>query len=187
MGAPDPAERVEAAHLTAAALLRHGRAVDDPEVTARLVALTDEHGLDEVAELWADRPADSLPGVLWRIYALRAGIRRDPAVVARAYDDGRRRAEVDEVVAGMADPPGPDEVTALADSILTGVFERDFDVALERAGAFCRVVATGWAVQADDDPDEARGAALTRRAADLQRTGAQLETAAALWRKGTLH
>ena len=77
VGAPDPAERIEAAHATAEALVRHGRAGDD-EVAARLVALTDEHGIDEVAALWADRPADTLPGALWRMYALRAGIRRDP-------------------------------------------------------------------------------------------------------------
>ena len=77
VGAPDPAQRVEAAHATAEALVRHGRSGDDA-VTARLVALTDEHGIDEVAVLWADRPADTLPGALWRLYALRAGIRRDP-------------------------------------------------------------------------------------------------------------
>ena len=186
VGAPDPAERVEAAHVTAEALLRHGRSGDDA-VTARLVALTDEHGIDEVAVLWADRPAETLPGALWRLYALRAGIRRDPESFARGYDAGRRRAPVHEVVAGVADPPGAAEVVELADAILAGAFSGDFAVALERAAAFCRVTSTGWAVLADDDLDQARGAERTRRASDLLRTGQQLDSEAGLWRLGELH
>jgi hypothetical protein len=184
-GGPDPALRVEAAHTTAEALLRHGRDGDDA-VTARLVALTDEHGIDEIAVLWADRPADTLPGALWRLYALRAGIRRDPGDVARGYDAGRHRAPVHEVVAGVADPPGAAEVVALADAVLAGAFSGDFAVALERAGAFCRVVSTGWAVLADDEPDAGTAAARTRRASDLLRTGQQLEHAGDLWRCGEL-
>jgi hypothetical protein len=186
VGAPDPAERIEAAHATAEALVRHGRTGGE-EVAARLVALTDEHGLDEVAELWSDRPAETLPGALWRLYALRAGIRRDPMLLAHAFDAGRVRAPVHEVVAGVAEPPGPQEVRVLADRILAGAFTGDLAVALERAGAFCRVVATGWALMADDDEDGDRAAGLTRRAADLLRTGAQLEAAAARWREDTLN
>lgn len=183
VGGPDPAELVQAAHATAEALVRHGRSGDD-EVTARLVALTDEHGIDEVALLWAARPADSLPGALWRLYALRAGIRRQSDLMARAFEVGRHRAPVHEVVAGVADPPGPAEVRALADAVLAGAFTGDLDVALERAAAFCRVVSTGWALLADapEAADE-----LTRRAADLLRTGTQLEAAARRWRAGTLH
>lgn len=185
VGAPDPAQLVEAAHATAEALLRHGRNGNDA-TTARLVALTDEHGIDEVAVLWADRPADSLPGALWRLYALRDGIRRDPGDLARGFDTGRRRAPVHEVVAGVAEPPGPAEVVTLADAVLAGAFTGDFAVALERAAAFCRVVSTGWAVIADDDPDPERAQQRTRRAADLLRTGHQLEAAARSWREGRL-
>jgi hypothetical protein len=186
VGAPDPAQRVEAAHATAQALVRHGRGGDDA-VAARLVALADEHGIDEVAELWSDQQADTLPGALWRLYVLRAGMRQDPAGLARAFDAGRGRAPVHEAVAGVGEPPGADEVLALADAVLAGAFTGDLAVALERAGAFCRVVSTGWAVLADDLADAALAAATTRRAADLIRTGVQLETAATLWRAGGLH
>jgi hypothetical protein len=212
VGGPDPAQRVEAAHAFAEALVRRGRSADD-EVTARLVGLADEHGIDQVAELWADRPGDSLPGALWRLYALRAGIRLDPVGLARAFDAGRHHAPVHEVVAGVGEPPGPAEVQALADAVLAGAFTGDLGVALERAGAFCRVVSTGWAVLADDlDPEigghpashpfadldrpgrqltvELSAAELgpvTRRAADLLRTATQLESAAARWRAGSLH
>ncbi len=203
VGAADPAQRIEAAHVTAEALVQHGRAGDD-ERTARLVALADEHGIDEIADLWAERPADTLPGALWRLYALRAGIRRDPFDMARAFEAGRHRAPVHEVVAGVGEPPGPEEVQSLADAVLAGAFTGDLGVALERAAAFCRVVSTGWAVLADDlddepdlpdDPADAAArhdvpeepVALTRRAADLLRTGIQLELAAARWRESGLH
>jgi hypothetical protein len=149
LGGHDPAERVEAAHATAEALVKHGRNGDDA-VTARLVGLADEYGIDEVALLWADRPADSLPGALWRLYALRAGIRRQSELIARAFEAGRHRAPVYEAVAGVADPPGPAEVRAVADAVLAGAFSGDLGVALERAAAFCRVVSTGWALLADE-------------------------------------
>lgn len=198
LGGPDPAQRIEAAHLTATALVNHGRSDNDPALTARLVALADEHGLDEIAELWAARPAHTLPGALWRVYALRAGIRRDPVGMARAFDEGRHRAPVHEAVAGVAEPPGPTEVQELADAILAGAFNGDLAVALERAAAFCHVVATGWAVQADDVEPAAQASArtgaqeesaagrLTRQAAGLARTGTELESAARRWRTGEL-
>ena len=186
VGGCDPALRAEAAHLTADALLQHGRATRDPDETRRLVALADVHGLDEVALLWADRPADTLPGTLWRIYALRAGVRQDPAGMARAYQAGRVRAQVHEVVAGAADPPGPEQLCDLADAILTGVFSGDLGVALERAAAFCRVLATGTALLADLEVDPVAHR-CTRRAADLTGTAGQLEHAARLWRLDALH
>ena len=40
-GAHDPVLRDEVAHATAGALVRHGRATQDPEVLARLVALVE--------------------------------------------------------------------------------------------------------------------------------------------------
>lgn len=192
-GAPDPAQRIEAAHRTAAALVDHARGGGDPDTTARIVALADVVGLDEIAELWAARPAETLPGALWRIYALQAGIRRDPVGLARAFDLGRHRAPVHEAVAGVADPPGPTEVQDMSDAILGGAFTGDLADALERAAAFCHVVATGWALQADTEPTltvvepaDEPGAELTRQASGLARTGTELELAAKLWRRGRL-
>jgi len=178
VGGTDPAEGIEAAHRTAAALIEHGRSTSCSQETARLVALTDEVGIEEVAELWATQPADTLPGVLWRLYALRDGIRRDARATARGFEVGRRLAPVDEVVAGVQDPPGVKEVEALADAVLTGAFSGDLAVAMERAAAFCRVVAAGWAAEADVE---------ARRATDLARTAGQLGRAAGSWRRGELH
>lgn len=185
---PGPAEITEVAHQTAAVLVGTGRAVHDPDVTARLVALVDELGLSTVADLWAARPARSLPGTLWRLYALREWVRRQPVEASREYAAGMRFTDVAHVVAGVAEPPGPDEVKALADEILTGVFNGDLAVALERAAAFAAVVAAGRAELAHDRDatDPATAEALTTSAAAMQRTGEDLVASATLWRTGAL-
>ena len=175
-GGYDPALRNEAAHTTAAALVHQGRANTDPEVVARLVSLVEREGLDVVAALWSDSPADSLPGALWRLYVLREWVRRDPATVADRYRLGVAAAPVHDVVAGVADAPGPADVRAVADAVLSGVYTGDLDVALERAAAFCRVLATGAAFDADHlddvDPSRRRQADPRRRVAGAHRRGA---------------
>jgi len=184
-GASDPAQLAEAAHATAAAIVDAGRSSDDPEVTARLVRLVDDHGLDTIADLWSDRPARSLPGALWRLYVVREWVRRDPVGASLDYRAGQPVAQVPHVVAGVAQPPGPDEVRALADAVLTGVYSGELDVALERAAAFCRVVSSGRALRADDTTGSA-ASTLTRRAASLQQTAEDLEAAAHAWRARNL-
>ena len=55
--AEDPAEVSRVAHSTAHALLARVRADPDGEVVDRLVAFTDEHGIDDIAELWSRSPS----------------------------------------------------------------------------------------------------------------------------------
>nr|WP_237728374.1 hypothetical protein [Cellulomonas sp. APG4] len=187
-GELDPALRVEVAHVTAGALVHQGRASEDPEVVERLVALVETEGLDTVAGLWADSPARTLPGALWRLYVLREWVRRDAGTIAERYRSGFARAEVHDVLAGVVTPPGPDDVSRLVDAVLSGVYAGDLAVALERAAAFCRVLATGAAMDADvvedSDVDEARR--MTRGASGLVRTAEELEDAARLWRADDL-
>lgn len=187
-GQTDPIAIAEAARGVAHALVGRARGADDPQVTRRLVTLADDEGLDELAELWADSPAVSLPGALWRLYLLRAWVQRDPGSAAREFEAGRGRVMPREVVAGLADPPGPDGVRELADAVLSGFFEGDLDVALDRAAAFCWVVAGGRAGLADelDDVDDAAADRITRGGHALGRTAEQLAAAARRWRAGTL-
>ena len=187
-GVPDPAELAEAAHATASALVEVGRGAADAEACDRLVTLMDDVGIDTVAEMWADRPARSLPGALWRLYALREWVRVDAREAAVDFTAGQDVAQVARVVAGAEEPPTPQALRALLDSILGGVFRGDLAVALERAGAFCRVVAAGRAYRADDAEaaDPARASVLTRRSASLLRTAEDLEAAASLWRTADL-
>ena len=178
-GTVAPMQEIEAAHQTAAVLVHAGRAANDPTVTARLVDLVEELGLSTVADLWAHRPARTLPGALWRLYVLREWVRRAPDEASLDYTAGVRFADVDHAVAGAAEPPGPTEITTLADAILAGVFEGDLAVALERAAAFCRVVAAGRA-------DRSEGEEAATRAAHLLDTADDLTAAASLWRQGEL-
>lgn len=183
-GSPDPAELAEVAHATASLLVESGRATDDPQTRARLVTLVDDVGLDTIAEMWSQRPARSLPGALWRLYALREWVRTQAVEASADFTAGRSTADVPHVVAGAADPPTPEALRRLLDQVLHGVFSGELDVALERAGAFCRVVVAGRVNRADDlerrDPTGA--AALTRSSASLRDTAEHLEAAAALWR-----
>ncbi|WP_029289740.1 hypothetical protein [Cellulomonas sp. HZM] len=187
-GAMDPAVRSEVAHTTAAAIVHQGRASAEPEVVARLVALVETEGLDVVAALWADSPPATLPGALWRLYVLREWVRRDPTTVADRFRMGAAAAPVHEVIAGVADAPGPAEVRQVADAVLSGVYTGELDVALERAASFARVLAAGAAFDADhlDVVDPEGAARVTRGAASLVRTAEELEHAAVLWRAGKL-
>ena len=174
----DPIAALHAAHETAAVLVKVGRANADPGATARLVAITDEVGLDTLAELWASRPARSLPGALWRLYLLREWVANDAMGVAREYAAGIRFTEVNHVVAG-AEPPGPDEVRRVAEEILRGIFAGDLAVALERAAAFCLVVSAGRA-------DVTAGTRAVAQALRLQDMAADLTACAKLWREDRL-
>ncbi|WP_336922402.1 hypothetical protein [Aquipuribacter sp. SD81] len=198
----DPAERLEAAHASAAAVVSRLRDGSDPGAGARMAAAVDtDEGLDAAARLWAVAAPVSLPGALWRLLALRAGVRRAPAQAALEYDAGRRQLPVAEVVAGVAQPPGPDEVTAMVDAVLHGVGEGDLDVTFERAAAFARVCSVGRAVLADqrhvgrDDGDadavavldaELDATRLTRSASALVQTAEHLEASARRWRRNDL-
>lgn len=183
----DPAAIMTVAHETAAIIVRTGRASNDPALTDRLVRLVEEVGLSTVAELWSERPARSLPGALWRLYVLREWVRRDPSGASSDYRAGLPFADVSVVVAGVGNPPGPDEVRRVADEILRGVFDADFADALERASAFCRVVAAG---RASRDSDNVLGtqtsASQAAHAANVLRMGDDLAVAARLWRSADL-
>lgn len=189
-GDADPADRSALAHSTAAAVVRLGRSPDgDAALTARLVGLADEAGLDALAELWREAAPDSLPGTLWALYLLRTWVQSSADEAARVYGAGRRVAEVSDAVAGVAEPPGPEEVARLGDAVLTSVFDGDLAVALERAAAFSTVVGAGrlaLADDADDHGDDAEAARQTRLASGNVRMAHQLTQAARLWRADAL-
>lgn len=190
LGSHDPAEQTRMAHATASALLARVRADDSGVSADRLVVYAREHGIDEIAELWAKSAAVSLPGALWRLYLLQASIHADPALSALLHERGRvELPSVDALVAGAPVPAGPDELVALIDTILHGAFAGDFAIALERAAAFCRVQASGATHVADDyEPTEPhRATALTARAARLSGYARDLAASAASWRDGSLN
>ncbi len=174
----DPALRTEAADRAATLLVRGARDHADEEVVERVVALADTEGLETLADLWSGSPADSLAGCLWRLYVLRSWVYADPAAAAAEFDEGRRHTPVHEVVAGVVDPPGPDEVRRLVDEVLRGVARGDFADTLYRAAAFARVLSAGRAHRGHHDLASTYAHDLS--AAKLATMAEQLEHAARL-------
>ncbi len=183
VGDIDPALRSEAADRAATLLVRGPRVAEDEEVIERVVHLAETEGLDEIAELWSGAAPDSLAGCLWRLFLLRAWVYADPHRAAREFDEGRRHTPVHEVVAGVTDPPGPQDVQLLADTVLRGIRVGDFADTLFRAAAFARVAAIG---RAHLDHGDASSYRTDISASKLVTMAEQLEAAGRLELAGQL-
>ena len=184
-GATDPAMRLQLAHDSASALLARVRTSNDPETVERVLAYTRENGVEELAEMWADAPAHSLPGALWRLWVIHASIVADPDMTAHAYRRGASELDtIDTVVAGARQPTGPDDIRALADDILRGAFTGDLSDALDRASAYCRIEAHG--VTTLVGATEIGNSATLERAVVLADFARDLHASAMLARAGRL-
>jgi hypothetical protein len=175
----EPFARSELAAATAAAVITHGRSAGSES----LVDLADRVGLDTLAELWRDEQPSSLPGALWALYLLRRWCRGNGDEVTRLWRAGRPYAPADEVVAGVSEAADPAAVEALADAVLRGAYQGEFDVALERAAAFFRVIAAGRRESAPPGADGDRERRLAERNDEV---ADGLSVAAQSWRKDPL-
>ena len=135
----------EAADRAATLLVRGVSGSEDADLAERVLHLADTEGLETLAEVWAGCPADSLAGSLWRLYVLRQWVHRSPVLAAAEFEAGRVAAPAARVLAGVAEPPGPEEVKAMVDQALRGIAQGDFADVLFRTAAFARVVASGRA------------------------------------------
>lgn len=174
----DPAEQTAAGHRIAHLLVRGPRDAADQALVDRVLHLADTEGLAVIAELWSQAPADSVAGALWRLYLLRTWVHRNPVQAAREFAAGRAFAPVQEVLAGVVDPPGPQDVITLVDTVVRGILAPDFDVALDRAAAFAHIVGVGRGQTEGSD---------AASAARLVDTARQLRHAAEAERRGELH
>lgn len=139
----DPAVMREAGEVAATMLVRGVRRKGDDALIDRVVALAETEGLETLAEIWSGSPADTLAGTLWRLYLLTTWVKENPQRVAEEFTCGREVAQAAGVIAGIADPPGPEQLRVMVDEVLRGVVEGDFVDVLHRASAFAHVVATG--------------------------------------------
>ncbi len=195
IGGDDPAAISRVAHETARALLHRVHGSDDPSVVKRTVRYTAEHGVSDLAELWAKSAPRTLPGALWRLYLVHAAVSRDTDGAAIAFRRGvARDRSIHTLVAGAPEPTGPAEIRELTDEILRGAFTGDFANALDRAASFCMVMSLGFGAFADDidagdgltsEPQKLAEAAAVRGARYLE-YGRDLAAAAALQRQGKL-
>lgn len=180
-GGSTTSTRAEIAEATAAVLVQAGRSPGD---SARFVALADRVGLDTLAALWRDADPASLPGALWALYLLRQWCQSDGDDVTRLWRAGEPLAPADVVVAGVGDYADLAAVRRMADAVLTGVYQGDLAVALERAAAFFRVIAAGRRSLGGVAHHALDGVDLADR---NDRAAAALAASARQWRAGTLH
>ncbi len=110
----------------------------------------------------------------------------DPRTAAREFDRGRTHVPVAEVISGVVEPPGPDEVRALVDAVLGGVVVGDFADTLFRAAAFARVAAAGR-VHGDEAATDGSSYASDVSASRLLMLSDQLDRAAHLELSGALN
>ncbi|MFZ0140016.1 MAG: hypothetical protein WAL70_02950 [Aeromicrobium sp.] len=174
----DPAELAAAGHRIAHLLVRGPHDEADAGLVTRVLHLADEEGLGVIADLWSHTAPDTVAGALWRLYLLRTWVHGEPEQAAREFAAGKAYAPVHEVLAGVVDPPGPEEVLTLVDTVVRGIVGDDFDVTLDRAAAFAHIVGVGRSQL--ENCDAASAARLLDMAMHLRR-------AATLEREGTLH
>ncbi|BDA64675.1 hypothetical protein NSA19_01625 [Actinomyces bowdenii] len=166
-GSADTAVASELAHRAAQALIGGFPSEGQEELITRdgVVAAVAANGVDAVAELWADSPATTLPGTLWRLFLLREWIRRDPQLVARRYattldlsNDKGAKSRFEDALAQANPAPAPEELRERIDTVLAGRLEGSVAALaplLRLAAGFLRALAAGsHPVWIEDDADE---------------------------------
>lgn len=147
-GGVDPQVIDDISHTSAAALLDRVHHSEDPAVVRRVVTLVEHEGVEAIAELWSHADAESLPGMLWRLYLLRTWMRRNAHAMTRLWQLGEPVPTAASAIAGIGETPRSEDIAHTADAILSGAFTGDFAIALERASAFSTVIAHGLRIEA---------------------------------------
>ncbi|MDY3678436.1 MAG: hypothetical protein SOY87_05405 [Eggerthella lenta] len=201
-GSQDTAVASELAHLAAQALIGgfatasgedEGGAPHEeltgPLTREGVVRAVASHGVDDVAELWADSPSTTLPGTLWRLFLVREWIRRDPALVERRYATTVDLTEADDAATARAQAalaqaqpaPSPAQVREAIDAVLAGQVEGSVPAIaglLRVVARFLRALAAGSSPVWIEDDADALADRVTRRDSALLATAAELDEAA---------
>lgn len=189
-GGADTAVASELAHRAAQALIGgfSGDSEEGPITRAGVTAAVASRGVDDVAELWADSPATTLPGTLWRLFLVREWIRRDPQLVASRYAttidltaDEAAATRFEEALGDAAPAPSPAQLRERLDHVLAGRLEGSVTALaplLRLTSGFLRALAIGsHSVWIEDDADELADR-VTRRDSALLATSEELNEAA---------
>lgn len=160
---------------------------DDPITRQGVVAAVAAHGVDTVAELWADSPATTLPGTLWRLFLVREWIRRDGDLVDSRYAtvvdlagaDDDALARLEEALTQARPVPAMAEVGARLDAVLAGGVEGVGGLVpvLAMTSGFLRALAAGTGPEWIDDDTDELAHRVTRRESALLATADELDEA----------
>ena len=156
-GSTDTAVASELAHRAAQALIGGFPGTDsddDPITRSGVVSAVATNGVDDIAELWADSPATTLPGTLWRLFLVREWIRRDPELVTRRYAtvvdltgaDTAATARLEAALGEARAVPAPADLRERLDAVLAGGVEdsvTEIAPLLTATADFLRALAAG--------------------------------------------
>jgi hypothetical protein len=117
------------------------------------------------------------------MYLLRQWCHLQSDDVTRLWRAGAAVAAADAVVAGLDADGDADSLRRMIDDVLHGAYQGDFAVALERAAAVLRILATGRRETASGTDTDLQLQFAERN----DRTAGDLTVAAAFWRAGQLH
>lgn len=186
-GGLDPAYHSELANTSAHAIvaLPQSPFANDDAVNARVLALLEDEGVDVLAETWADAPAESLPGILWRGYLLREWIRREREDVSDRFQTVVLLAQADGETARVEATPTPAVIRAEWDEVFKGAYEGDFEAVLRGSARFTDFLGRVSPVWIDDDAHPL-ATVVTLRDAALMATSAEFRAAAEAVARGTL-
>ncbi|WP_018142426.1 hypothetical protein [Alloscardovia criceti] len=186
-GGADPQALRELAHTTAASLLDRVHHTQNPDIVQRVITVVDSEGIEPIAELWSSSDAQSLPGILWRLYTMRTWMHRNQQSLAVLWREGDFPPTAASAITGINSSPDASDIALTADSILSGAFTGDFAVALERSSSFCHVVAKALAERAKKLPQGSQRDAVIKNAKHLLSTAQDFAAGANLWRNGELY
>lgn len=186
-GGADPQALRELAHSTAEALLDRVRHTQDEQIVQRVITLVDTEGVDTIAELWANSEAESLPGILWRLYTMRTWMQRNQKSLAVLWTEVELPPTAASAITGVNISPEASDIARTADSILSGAFTGDLSIALEKSSTFCGVVARALFERASQLAPGTHRTAVIKNAKHLAGTAKEFAQGAKLWRSGELH
>ncbi|MFC5369637.1 hypothetical protein [Arcanobacterium bovis] len=188
-GNADTAANSELAHTSAQAVVPMGNhPMVDSDVIVRVKTLIVAEGIDVIAQAWAESPAESLPGVLWRGYLLHEWIRRFPDVVRERLAAASLFAQesgTPELANNAELVPDYEELLALWEEVFRGDFRGDFAQVLRSSARFTDFIAHVEPAWIDDDAHPL-ATYVTRRDTAMKQTAHEFFNAGELLLKGSL-
>lgn len=194
-GGTDPQIVNEISRTSAAVLLNRVHKTQTPEIVERVLNLVENEGIEIIADLWSKAEAQSLPGMLWRLYLLRTSLRKNGNAYAAYWRLGEPEATSASAITGVDESPTKEDIERLADSILSGAFTGDFAVALYRACAFSAIISRGMRAYAkklsqnaqDSSSNNAQKIAnILHTCANMHALSLDFASGAKLWQAGKL-
>ena len=110
-GGTDPQIVNEISRTSAAVLLNRVHKTQTPEIVERVLNLVENEGIEIIADLWSKAEAQSLPGMLWRLYLLRTSLRKNGNAYAAYWRLGEPEATSASAITGVDESPTKEAVS----------------------------------------------------------------------------